>query len=77
MLPARAITKEGLNFSTSSASQFPNLLQCMILMANSVNIGRDDESSVKRPGLDRLLKAVARREVDMVAAWPGRAMCHM
>src|ERR1700733_2741351 len=26
--------------------------------------GRD-----KRPGLDRLLKAVARREVDMVAAW--------
>ena len=26
--------------------------------------GRD-----KRPGLDRLLKAVARRDVDMVAAW--------
>jgi DNA invertase Pin-like site-specific DNA recombinase len=26
--------------------------------------GRD-----KRPGLDRLLKAVARKEVDMVAAW--------
>jgi DNA invertase Pin-like site-specific DNA recombinase len=26
--------------------------------------GRD-----KRPGLDRLLKAIARREVDMVAAW--------
>jgi DNA invertase Pin-like site-specific DNA recombinase len=23
----------------------------------------------KRPGLDRLLKAVARRDVDMVAAW--------
>jgi Resolvase, N terminal domain len=34
--------------------------------------GRD-----KRPGLDRLLKAVARRGVDMVAAWsvdrPGRS----
>src|SRR6202167_5740947 len=26
--------------------------------------GRD-----KRPGLDRLLKAVARRDIDMVAAW--------
>jgi DNA invertase Pin-like site-specific DNA recombinase len=27
--------------------------------------GRD-----KRPGLDRLLKAVARRDVDMIGAWP-------
>ena len=28
--------------------------------------GRD-----QRPGLDRLLKAVARKEIDIVAAWPA------
>jgi DNA invertase Pin-like site-specific DNA recombinase len=35
----------------------------------------------KRPGLDRLLKAVTRREIDLVAAWSvdrlGRSLGHL
>src|ERR1700684_2177682 len=40
------------------------------LISDAAHFGETGaKGRAKRPGLDRLLKAVARRDVDMVAAW--------